>query len=253
VNAGRREFFGFFALSAMLHTAALTAVLRPDAIEPLVRNDTILFRFDRLAPVPAAPSENAAAPRPAPASSTSAPAEPKPVLRDRQAAVAFEQPTVEPVAEPKQDSVRPDAVAKQAESVLEEKKLDALQEQRVASVPRDSSSAAERSAVDAAAADARLERVRATYEQELSAWLDRHKYYPAPLRRRRLEGEGEMRIRIGRNGTVLYAGMNRSLPHSMLDEVALDWAERANPFPDVPETIPGEAYEFLVPVEFTIR
>lgn len=237
----------------MLHLAALTAAVRPPTGEPLVRHDTILFRFDSLAPVSTAPSSKAAAPRPAPSSAQSVPDEPKPVVRDKKAAVAFEEPSAEPVAEPTLESVQPEAADHLSEPERADRKVDTSQDERVASVPRNSASSAERAAVDAAAADARFERVRATYEQALSAWLDRHKYYPAPLRRRRLEGEGEMRIRIGRDGTVLYAAMDRSLPHSMLDEVALDWAERANPFPNVPETIPGETYEFLVPVEFTIR
>jgi len=57
-----------------------------------------------------------------------------------------------------------------------------------------------------------------------------------------------MRIRIDRNGTVLYAAMSKPLPYTTLDEVALDWAQRANPFPELPESIEGESYEFLAPV-----
>ena len=106
---------------------------------------------------------------------------------------------------------------------------------------------------ETASAESTLETVRASYEQVLAAWLDRHKYYPAPLRRRGFEGSGEMRIRIDRHGTVLYAAMSKRLPYATLDEVALDWAQRANPFPELPESIEGESYEFLAPVKFAIR
>lgn len=264
MNAGRREFGVFFAFSMLLHVAALTVAGRTNVTLPEVRTDTILFRFDRLAPSPTAPADEAAAPRPAPASSASSPsgggetaravqAELRPVVRDSKSAVVLDEPSVDDVAKPVRESMRPEPADKSREPALEENEIDDSQDERVASVSRNSSSSTEQATADAAAADAKFEQVRASYEQALSAWLDRHKYYPSHLRRRRLEGAGEMRIRIDRDGTVLYAAMNRSLPHSLLDEVALDWAERANPFPDVPKTISGTSYEFLVPVEFTIR
>lgn len=265
MNAGRSEFFAFFALSLLLHVVALTVAGRSNVALPEVRTDTILFRFDRLAPNPAAPEENATAPRPAPASSASSPsggaapapaarAEPRPVVAESEAAVAESavERVVDNVAEPVSEPV-PEPSERSREPVTKNDVADDPQDERVASLPRNSSSSTEQQRPDAAAADAKFEQVRASYEQALSAWLDRHKYYPSHLRRRKLEGAGEMRIRIDRDGTVLYAAMDRSLPHSLLDEVALDWAERANPFPDVPETISGSSYEFLVPVEFTIR
>lgn len=94
---------------------------------------------------------------------------------------------------------------------------------------------------------------RATYEQALAAWLDRVKYYPAAVRRRGLQGAGELRVRIDRNGRVLSLTLSRPLPHRMLGEVARDWVHRADPFPVIPPSIKGENFEFLVPVSFRLR
>jgi hypothetical protein len=41
--------------------------------------------------------------------------------------------------------------------------------------------------------------------------------------------------------------------HPSLEAVSQDWVRRAQPFPPVPEAIPGEDYVFVVPVGFRLR
>ena len=96
-------------------------------------------------------------------------------------------------------------------------------------------------------------RVAVAYEQALAAWLDSHKYYPTSLRRRGIEGEGKLRIRIARSGRVLAIDVAAAFSHPSLEAVSQDWVRRAQPFPPVPEAIPGEDYVFVVPVGFRLR
>jgi protein TonB len=91
------------------------------------------------------------------------------------------------------------------------------------------------------------------YEQTLAAWLNSHKYYPASLRRRGIEGEGKLQIRIARSGHVLAVDVAAAFPHPSLEAISQDWVKRAQPFPPVPDTIPGESYVFIVPVGFRLQ
>lgn len=92
-----------------------------------------------------------------------------------------------------------------------------------------------------------------TYEQTLAAWLSSHKYYPSSLRRRGIEGEGKLRIRIARSGHVLAVDVAAAFPHPALETISQDWVKRAQPFPPVPDTIPGDSYVFIVPVGFRLQ
>jgi periplasmic protein TonB len=96
-------------------------------------------------------------------------------------------------------------------------------------------------------------RVAVAYEQSLAAWLDSHKYYPANLRRRGIEGEGKLRIRIARSGRVLAIDVAAAFSHPSLEAISQDWVWRAQPFPPVPEAIPGDDYVFIVPVGFRLQ
>jgi protein TonB len=263
VNAGKTEFAFFFGFAALLHAGLMTGLRIPVTSAPLFRPTTILFQFDELAPQPAAPAQAVATPSPASASAASglnAESKTVPVAKTGTRSSEVSPDSTRDGKESSLHRVEKREVPatsqverNRSDAVRESSEADQAQPSRVASSPRTASSPAATAYPDAAAAQVRLEMVRASYEQVLAAWLDRHKYYPAPLRRRGYEGNGEMRIRIDRRGTVLYAAMSKQLPHAMLDEVALDWAARANPFPELPESIQGESYEFLVPVEFAIR
>jgi protein TonB len=91
------------------------------------------------------------------------------------------------------------------------------------------------------------------YEQMLAAWLNSHKYYPTSLRRRGIEGEGKLRIRIARSGHVLAVDVAAAFPHPSLETISQDWVKRAQPFPRVPDSIPGDSYVFIVPVGFRLQ
>lgn len=94
--------------------------------------------------------------------------------------------------------------------------------------------------------------ILARYESRLAAWLERHKIYPLAAQRRRMEGEVLVRVRIDRGGLVVSYALEQSSGHRILEEAVWAMVERAQPLPPFPEDLPGDEYEFLVPVGFRL-
>ncbi len=94
-----------------------------------------------------------------------------------------------------------------------------------------------------------IEAVRQRYEQEISAWIERHKIYPAAADGR--QGRVIVRIRIDRSGVIRYYALEQSSGTTVIDEAAVDMVRRANPVPSVPANYPaGNLIEFLIPINF---
>jgi len=93
----------------------------------------------------------------------------------------------------------------------------------------------------------------ARYEKLLVAWLEKHKQYPRRAKRLRIEGEGMLRILIDRDGQTLKISLEQRTGNRLLDKAALEMAQRANPFPEMPANDPRNELEFIVPVAFVLR
>lgn len=93
----------------------------------------------------------------------------------------------------------------------------------------------------------------ARYEQLLAAWLEQHKKYPHRAKRLRIEGEAVLRIVIDRSGQMQQVSLVQRSGNRLLDKAALEMAQRANPFPPMPEKDLREQLEFVVPVAFMLR
>ncbi len=93
----------------------------------------------------------------------------------------------------------------------------------------------------------------ARYEQLLVAWLEKHKKYPRRAKRLRIEGKGMLRILIDRTGRTQQVTLEQRTGNRLLDKAALDMAQRADPFPPIPENDPRRELEFIIPVVFALR
>ena len=93
----------------------------------------------------------------------------------------------------------------------------------------------------------------AQYEQLLVAWLEKHKKYPRRAKRLRIEGQGKLRILIDRTGRLQNVTLEQRTGNKLLDKAILEMAERANPFPPIPESDLRQELEFIVPVIFALR
>lgn len=88
-----------------------------------------------------------------------------------------------------------------------------------------------------------------SWQARVLARLERFRSYPAGARARREQGTVLLRLRLGRQGQVLMARLERPSGHGELDQAALQTVQRAQPLPAIPPELPEEL-ELLVPVEF---
>ncbi len=95
--------------------------------------------------------------------------------------------------------------------------------------------------------------VKARYEQTISLWIQKFKLYPDSARANSIQGKTIIRIRIDRFGNIRYSALEDTTGSNELDRAALDMVRRANPVPAVPDSYPGEMFEFLIPVKFQIQ
>jgi len=91
-----------------------------------------------------------------------------------------------------------------------------------------------------------------SYAARLAAHLNRHKRYPLAARRRREEGVVELRLLIGRDGTVIQGRVSLPGPKA-LSEAALRMLEEAKPLPPFPDAMPQSRIDVVVPISFKLR
>jgi periplasmic protein TonB len=96
-----------------------------------------------------------------------------------------------------------------------------------------------------------LRRVRATWQKELAAHLDKYKRYPAD--RSRQSAEIVIRFALDRTGHVVSASIAKSGGDSAFDDAALAMMRRADPVPPPPPSIADEGLSFTMPVIFRVK
>ena len=95
--------------------------------------------------------------------------------------------------------------------------------------------------------------VRATWQAQLLAWLERHKRYPRVAQEQRQQGVASLRFALDRQGRVLSFRLDKSSGFTLLDEEVLELIQRAQPVPAPPPEIPGDRIEVAVPVAFMLK
>jgi periplasmic protein TonB len=95
------------------------------------------------------------------------------------------------------------------------------------------------------------QRVRATWQKELMAHLDRHKRYPAE--RSLKAAEIHVRFTLDRRGRVLSTAVEKSSGDKAFDEAALAMVRRSDPVPAPPPLIADEGLNFTLPVIFRVK
>lgn len=95
--------------------------------------------------------------------------------------------------------------------------------------------------------------VVAHYAGVLKGWLQRNMHYPRAARVAGQEGDVVVRFIIDRQGNVQSVELESGSGYPLLDREATEMVERGNPFPEMPEDMPGERLEVRVPVSFHVR
>ena len=89
------------------------------------------------------------------------------------------------------------------------------------------------------------------------AELNRHlsRYYEYPRRARRLGQEGTPLVvfEFTRGGALIRHSVRQSSGHSMLDDATLAMLSAADPLPEVPASMAGSTFTYVLPVKFELR
>jgi periplasmic protein TonB len=94
-------------------------------------------------------------------------------------------------------------------------------------------------------------RVRATWQKQLLAHLDKHKRYP----HERVQKSAEIYVRftLDRMGHVLSTSIEKGSGDTAFDEAALAMVKRSDPVPPPPPLIADEGLSFTLPVIFRVK
>jgi periplasmic protein TonB len=95
------------------------------------------------------------------------------------------------------------------------------------------------------------QRVRATWQKELIAHLDKHKRYPAE--RALKSAEILVGFALDRMGHVLSASIVKGSGDTAFDEAALAMVRRSDPVPPPPPLVADEGLNFTLPVIFRVK
>jgi TonB family protein len=95
------------------------------------------------------------------------------------------------------------------------------------------------------------QRVRATWQKELVAHLDKHKKYPS----HRLVRTTEITVAfvLDRLGHVLSTAIVKGSGDLAFDEAALEMVRRSDPVPQPPALVADEGLSFTLPVNFRVK
>jgi TonB family protein len=95
------------------------------------------------------------------------------------------------------------------------------------------------------------QRMRATWQKELIAHLDRHKRYPAE--RSRKSAEILVGFALDRMGHVLSASIVKGSGDAAFDQAALAMVRRSDPVPAPPPLVADDGLNFTLPVIFRVK
>ncbi|MDF1750603.1 MAG: energy transducer TonB [Alphaproteobacteria bacterium] len=93
----------------------------------------------------------------------------------------------------------------------------------------------------------------ADYMATLQAWLARHKEYPRSAQKRGQEGTALLYFVIDRNGHVIEHHLQKSSGYRVLDREVSAMIERAQPLPKIPDDMPMQQLQLVLPVQFFLR
>jgi protein TonB len=94
-------------------------------------------------------------------------------------------------------------------------------------------------------------RVRATWQKELVAHLDKHKRYPAE--RSQKTAEILVSFALDRMGHILSTSIAKGSGDAAFDEAALAMVRRSDPVPQPPPLVADEGLTFTLPVIFRVK
>jgi periplasmic protein TonB len=252
-NASRRLWIGAAAGAVMLHLgggALALAHLRSDDPDDALGTPAIEIGLEMTAPkvdptdLPAGPDSDA---------SVASPALAEQKAEVKQTDLPKDTPTETDDAD---RLVTPNEVKKPVEEQAKVATVETKASQESVAAEATSAPSVEnvpdgRSVAPAQGTGSTAQRIRATWQKELIAHLDKHKRYPAD---RVLKGaEIMVGFVLDRMGHVLSTSIVKGSGDPSFDAAALDMIRRSDPVPQPPPLIADEGLSFTLPVIFKVK
>lgn len=234
------------AVALALHASfALELVRWHDRVPGDDGNAAVLVDLAPLMEEPQAPAQQDLAPGPPQEQAPVAPEPPKQELQQQTEETV--QPKEEPQRQTIEEKIEPLPTVPNAEAVLPKPKEKPVAKPKAKPVrpPAPATTAPPRPHPSAAQAS--------TWHRQIAIALQRHKGYPAAAQAQRETGTATVSFTIDRAGRVISAHIARSSQHAALDAETLATVHRAAPFPPPPANLPGQRFDFTVPIQFNIR
>lgn len=99
---------------------------------------------------------------------------------------------------------------------------------------------------------ARLDGIRNIYRANMLRLTYRHVIYPASALSKNQEGTVIMRVTVNRAGKVVNIASEKLSEFVSLNKAAEKAVKKASPFPEVPAQLPGDKFDFNIPIKFRI-
>ncbi|OUV62407.1 MAG: hypothetical protein CBC79_05615 [Gammaproteobacteria bacterium TMED119] len=99
-----------------------------------------------------------------------------------------------------------------------------------------------------------FEQLSVSYKQQLSAWLEKYKRYPAIAQRRAYQGIVVVKFSINNEGSLLNHEITQASKHSSLNNAVITMLKNATPMPAMPQELQTAVgyYEYEIPVRFEL-
>ncbi len=185
--------------------------------------------------------------------------DPLPIVPDPELAMPIAKPVKESKEEKEEEKPVGHAVAKEKEKKKEEEpevEKSKAQEAKVQGGPPPAPTAdvADKSAAPVQGTTDRKAYFEMSWGKAVAKHLGRFPpRYPAEALKAGQKGEALVAFRVDRKGQVISARVTKTSKSALLDHEAVALLHRAVPLPRMPDEMPGESLEFVIPVHFKMK
>jgi periplasmic protein TonB len=149
------------------------------------------------------------------------------------------------------ESKKPDEDDAKVAAVQTSASTESVEAEATATPSSDAFPESPRSVAPAQGTGETARRLRATWQKQLLAHLDKHKRYPHE--RAQKSAEIYVRFTLDRMGHVLSTTIEKGSGDTAFDEAALAMVKRSDPVPAPPPLIADEGLSFTLPVIFRVK